>query len=109
MQWAKRNYDYIFLDTPPVLAVTDPSIAGRFADYILLVARFGFTTTKELQASMGRFSSNHLKINGVILNAIEKLAHVGAYEDHYYHYTSKYANKGSSKGSGSSRTASGRA
>lgn len=109
MQWAKRNYDYIFLDTPPVLAVTDPSIAGRFADYILLVSRFGFTTTKELQASMGRFSSNHLKINGVILNAIEKLAHVGAYEDHYYHYTSKYANKGSSKGSGSSRTASGRA
>ncbi|POB65391.1 tyrosine-protein kinase, partial [Vibrio vulnificus] len=44
VDWASENYDLVIIDTPPVLAVTDPSIVGAIAGTTLMVARFGQNT-----------------------------------------------------------------
>ncbi|MFT5287232.1 MAG: succinoglycan biosynthesis transport protein ExoP [Planctomycetota bacterium] len=39
----KREYDYVLLDTPPALALNDPSMLGTISDGIILVVRLGET------------------------------------------------------------------
>jgi capsular exopolysaccharide synthesis family protein len=43
------NYDYVLIDSPPILAVADALILARLADTTLLVARHGQTTQKSLE------------------------------------------------------------
>ncbi|END3382574.1 polysaccharide biosynthesis tyrosine autokinase [Vibrio alginolyticus] len=80
------QYDLVIIDTPPVLAVTDPSIVGALAGTTLMVARFDQTTLKEIEVAQGRFEQSGVEVKGVILNAVEKKAS-NSYG--YYNYAYK--------------------
>lgn len=77
---AKEKYDYVIIDTPPVLAVTDSSVIGRIADVTMLIARYRKTSHDELEDSMGRLSNAGIKVEGVIFNGVERTAR------NYYQY-----------------------
>lgn len=85
---ASQEYDLVIIDTPPVLAVTDPSIVGAIAGTTLMVARFDQTTSKELDVARSRFEQSGVEVKGVILNAIEKKA-ASSYGYGYYNYAYK--------------------
>jgi tyrosine-protein kinase Etk/Wzc len=85
MEWASKEYDLVIVDTPPVLAVTDPSIVGAFAGTTLMVARFGQNTVKEIDVARNRFEQSGIEVKGVIFNAIEKKAS-SSYGYGYYNY-----------------------
>ncbi|MBR9873072.1 MAG: polysaccharide biosynthesis tyrosine autokinase [Vibrionaceae bacterium] len=85
VEWASQNYDLVIFDTPPVLAVTDPSIVGTFAGTTLMVARFGQNTAKEIDVARNRFEQSGIEVKGVIFNAIEKKAS-SSYGYGYYNY-----------------------
>ncbi|EKO5170326.1 polysaccharide biosynthesis tyrosine autokinase [Vibrio vulnificus] len=86
VDWASENYDLVIIDTPPVLAVTDPSIVGAIAGTTLMVARFGQNTVKEIEVARNRFEQAGIEVKGVILNAIEKKAS-SSYGYGYYNYS----------------------
>ncbi|ENO1850505.1 polysaccharide biosynthesis tyrosine autokinase [Vibrio vulnificus] len=86
VDWASENYDLVIIDTPPVLAVTDPSIVGAIAGTTLMVARFGQNTVKEIDVARSRFEQSGIEVKGVILNAIEKKAS-SSYGYGYYNYS----------------------
>ncbi|MBI1452592.1 polysaccharide biosynthesis tyrosine autokinase [Acinetobacter sp. FL51] len=65
-------YDHIIIDTPPVLAVTDGIIISQYTGVNLVIARFAKTQMKELELTMNRFEQVGVKINGVILNDIQR-------------------------------------
>ncbi|HAS8552001.1 TPA: polysaccharide biosynthesis tyrosine autokinase [Vibrio vulnificus] len=92
VDWASENYDLVIIDTPPVLAVTDPSIVGAIAGTTLMVARFGQNTVKEIDVARGRFEQAGIEVKGVILNAIEKKAS-SSYGYGYYNYSYGESNK----------------
>ncbi|WP_312966582.1 polysaccharide biosynthesis tyrosine autokinase [Acinetobacter gerneri] len=83
-------YDYILIDTPPVLAVTDGVIISQYAGVNLIVARYAKTDIKELELTLNRFEQAGLTVNGFILNDIQRTA-----SDKYgYNYAYAYkANK----------------
>ncbi|CAV17246.1 polysaccharide biosynthesis tyrosine autokinase [Vibrio atlanticus] len=85
MEWASKEYDLVIVDTPPILAVTDPSIVGAFAGTTLMVARFGQNTIKEIDVARNRFEQSGIEVKGVIFNAIEKKAS-SSYGYGYYNY-----------------------
>lgn len=85
---ASTEYDLVIIDTPPVLAVTDPSIVGAISGTTLMVARFDQTTSKELEVARSRFEQSGVEVKGVILNAIEKKA-ASSYGYGYYNYAYK--------------------
>lgn len=80
LEWASEHYDLVLVDTPLVLAVTDPSIVGAQAGTTLMVARFGQNSLKEI--ARDRFNKSGIEVKGVILNAIEKKA-----SNRYYQYS----------------------
>lgn len=47
----KAEYDFIVMDSPPVLPVTDAVLLSQFSDATLLVARHGQTTRQALRRS----------------------------------------------------------
>lgn len=85
-------YDLIIVDTPPILAVTDAAIIGRYAGTALLVARFEQDTVKSIIVSIKRFEQSGTEVKGCILNGIVKKAssYYGYGYNHYgYSYTDK--------------------
>lgn len=86
VQWASDNYDLVIIDTPPVLAVTDPSIVGALAGTTLMVGRFGQNTVKEIAVARHRFEQAGIEVKGLILNAVEKKAS-SSYGYGYYNYS----------------------
>ncbi|NAZ91652.1 polysaccharide biosynthesis tyrosine autokinase [Vibrio toranzoniae] len=85
IEWASKEYDLVIVDTPPVLAVTDPSIVGAFAGTTLMVARYAQNTVKEIEVARNRFEQSGIEVKGVIFNAIEKKAS-SSYGYGYYNY-----------------------
>ncbi|MDK9557282.1 polysaccharide biosynthesis tyrosine autokinase [Marinobacter sp. M216] len=78
------KYDLVIIDTPPILAVTDPAIVGKHAGTTMLVTRFGGSPLKEVELTKRRFEQNGIEVKGVIFNAIVKKASNYGYYDYAY-------------------------
>ncbi|KAB0625212.1 polysaccharide biosynthesis tyrosine autokinase [Acinetobacter gandensis] len=65
-------FDHVIIDTPPVLAVTDGIIISQFAGVNLVIARYAKTQMKELELTVNRFEQVGVKVNGIILNDIQR-------------------------------------
>lgn len=72
LEQLSQQYDHIIIDTPPVLAVTDGIIISQYAGVNLLVARYAKSQMKELELSLNRFEQANVKVNGFILNDIQR-------------------------------------
>ncbi|ELR63780.1 Tyrosine-protein kinase Wzc [Photobacterium marinum] len=92
MDWASENYDMVIVDTPPILAVTDPAIVGAHAGTTLLVGRFGQNAVKEVEITKQRFEQNGIEIKGFILNAVVRKAS-SYYGGNYGYYNYSYESK----------------
>ena len=88
IKFASEQYDLVLIDTPPVLAVTDPSIVGALAGTTLMVGRFDQSTAKEVEVALHRFDMAGIEVKGFILNAVEKKAS-STYGYGYYNYAYK--------------------
>lgn len=94
LQRAKEQYDYVLIDTPPVMPVTDALIVSRFVDGMIFVI-----ASAEVKVEMARDVKNQLvnagaNILGVVLNKVRSEHHGYGY---YYYYGSKEASNGERK------------
>jgi len=83
------RFEMTLMDAPPLLAVTDPVIIGKYAGMILLVVRHLFTQVGELNASLKTLENNGLKANGAVLNAYSPKASNKGAGDYSYQYDYK--------------------
>ncbi|MCF2132044.1 CpsD/CapB family tyrosine-protein kinase [Priestia filamentosa] len=68
LEKAKREYDIIILDSPPVLAVTDAQILSNLTDGVVLVVSSGKTQINSAKKTKELLESAKAKILGVVLN-----------------------------------------
>lgn len=66
----QSQYDYIVMDSAPILAVTDGLILAKHTGVNLVIAHYAKTQLHELELVMSRFDNIGVKLNGVILNNI---------------------------------------
>ena len=79
-------FDWVILDSPPLLPVADASLLADHVDGVILVVRAASTQTSVAERACQELQGRN--IVGVVLNAVEK-AHV--YGTYYYHgYGSSY-------------------
>ncbi len=72
------TFDWIVIDSPPVLPLADTSVWTRFSDGVLLVAREGTTKKRELQRGMRALEPSHLL--GVVINSCASADHSNYYQ-----------------------------
>jgi tyrosine-protein kinase Etk/Wzc len=65
-----ENYDYVLIDTPPALAVSDTLIIGAHAGAVFMVARAGVSSMGDIKESLKRCNQAGIPIKGVIFNGI---------------------------------------
>jgi capsular exopolysaccharide synthesis family protein len=86
------HFDWIVIDSPPVLAVTDAVELARAADAVVLVARGATTPYDVAQRTQATFSGS--RILGFVLNDIRKAPRRG----YYYYYYGGSEDSGKDKG-----------
>lgn len=85
-----QQYDLVIIDTPPVLAVTDPVIISAQAGTTLMVSRFAKNPLKEVEVAMRRYQQNGINVKGIVFNAVERKASAYGYSNYgYYNYEYK--------------------
>ncbi len=67
----RSQYDYVVIDTPPVLSVTDAVVLAPYCDGVVLVVRSGSTTKKALLRAGEMFRCSGKRIIGTVLNAFD--------------------------------------
>jgi capsular exopolysaccharide synthesis family protein len=75
-------FDWILIDSPPVLAVTDAIDLARAADGVLLVVRGASTPFDVAQRAQASFANS--RIVGFVLNDVKDAPQAGSY--YYYYY-----------------------
>ncbi len=68
-----EEYDYIFIDSPPVNLVTDTVTIGRLAAGVLMVVRKDHTRSENLKQALASLEFNNVKVLGYIFNGAQSL------------------------------------
>lgn len=67
----REQYDYVIIDTAPILAVTDALRIAPEADSLLLVMRSGQTTREALARSCTSLNQHAVPVLGIVVNAVD--------------------------------------
>lgn len=89
VEQVKEKYDIVIIDTPPILAVTDPAIVSAHTGTTLLVARFGQNHAREVELTRNRFEQNGIDVKGVVFNGVLRKASNAYGYYGYYNYEYK--------------------
>jgi succinoglycan biosynthesis transport protein ExoP len=79
---ARQDYDFVVIDSPPLTAVTDPLIIGKFADGLLLVVRPGRVEYSALKSAKSLLNQSKVPVLGMAVNGVSEESGYGGY--YYY-------------------------
>ncbi len=85
-------YDYVIIDTPPVLAVPDARVIGQHVDAILYTVKWDSTTHRQVNDGLKSLANVNLKVTGLVLSQIDQrgMKRYG-YGDSYGAYQAYYS------------------
>ena len=83
-----KKYDYVIIDAPPLLAVTDATIIGTQVGTVLLLIKSGQSSLDEIATCQKRFANVGVHIQGCIFNDIKPRGF--GYSNQYYRYAYHY-------------------
>ena len=92
----KKKFDIILLDSPPVIAVTDPVVLGSEVDGVVLVIKSGSTSSDAVLRAKSLLENVQARIVGAVLNNVWVEGLYGRY-GYYHHYHHYYTQEGEKK------------
>ena len=82
------HYDYIVIDSPPVLAASDAMILAQYADKVLMVTRYDSSIEGQLVYAIKQLNKANIEVDGIVLNDVQQ----GLMSKYSYHYSYAYGN-----------------
>ncbi|MCS7264313.1 MAG: polysaccharide biosynthesis tyrosine autokinase [Armatimonadetes bacterium] len=86
LQRLKERFDLVLIDSPPIMAVTDPSILAPMVDGVLFVVELGHVTKTAVQEVKEQLELAQAKILGVVINKASRKRGYDYYRDYYYYH-----------------------
>jgi Mrp family chromosome partitioning ATPase len=83
----RARYDFVLVDTPPLLAVTDPGVVAPRVDGVLLTIRLSKKSRPKAERAKEILNTLQAKILGVVVNGVSKHAGAGRYGPEQYEYS----------------------
>ena len=84
----RHQYDYVVLDTPPIVPVVDPALLARVVDGMLLIVSANKTPRKLLEEALNELDAT--KVVGIVFNNDERPLY--GYDNNYRRYFSRKNN-----------------
>jgi len=82
LETMRAQFDYVVIDSPPVIRFCDARFLSSLADKVVLVGRHGVTTRRAMQRAIELLKDAHASIAGVVLNEVD----LSSPDYHYYSY-----------------------
>jgi succinoglycan biosynthesis transport protein ExoP len=96
----RPHYDFIVLDTPPILGASDALILSHIADTTLFLVRWGQTPRPVVLGALTSFRANGGTLAGVVLTRVDLRKHAtygygdfGYFYGHYHSYYGRYGGR----------------
>lgn len=86
----KEKYDYVLIDVPPIIAVTDALILAKQVDMLLLVVKIDSTERDIIKRSRELLANVDADFTGAIANGIVAHKYYRGYSYYYYYYSNYY-------------------
>jgi capsular exopolysaccharide synthesis family protein len=83
-----QKFDYVLVDSAPVLATDDAACLGPHTDGAFMVVRASYTSSRMASEALERLNRRHVKVLGMVYNCAPKSS------DYYYQYSSEYYGTG---------------
>ncbi|MCC6860636.1 MAG: polysaccharide biosynthesis tyrosine autokinase [Bryobacterales bacterium] len=97
VRWLAEHHDFVLIDSPPVVGVTDSRILATLADSVVLVVRSHATTRQLVRRTLDDFRQIGARVIGVVLNGADVHSSDYDYYGYYSYYKSYYLEDGSKK------------
>jgi capsular exopolysaccharide synthesis family protein len=94
-QWW-NGFDWVVIDSPPLLPLADTTVWSRVSDGILMIAREGITEKRALKRGLETLGGT--KVLGVVLNSCSDVDH----SNYYQRYGAPSSGNGNAAGQGNS-------
>src|SRR5207253_1902904 len=83
----RDEFDFVLIDTPPLLAVTDPAAVAPRVDGVLLVVRISNAGGRQnAKRAVEMLSALGTKVLDVVVNGVNPTRRYGSYAYHSYGY-----------------------
>ena len=89
MNTLRANFNYIIVDSPPVLHFADGTLISQMVDGVLLVVNSGKTPREVVRQSQQMLQDVGANIVGVVLNNVKTLSYDYSYYQQYYSPSTK--------------------
>lgn len=86
VQSLKSKYDLIFIDTPPIVGISDANIIAKEVDSSILVVQYRKYPLNMIRKAVETLQAQSIDIAGAVLNNINVMR-----DDYYYYYQSYYS------------------
>jgi Mrp family chromosome partitioning ATPase len=84
----RQQFDFVLVDTPPVLPVTDAAVLAPNVDAVVVVVRFGVTIRQSVIRTIRILRDVHANLLGVLVNAVDLRS------PDYFYYSGSYGYDG---------------
>jgi len=87
----KTDFEYIIIDTPPILPASDALVLGNIVDGVILSVKFDATTYPLAKETVKRLRANNIEPLGAVLSVVD-MQKVKNYYGNRYYYNNYYGN-----------------
>jgi len=87
LSYFKRKFDFVIIDTPPVLPASDALLIAPQTDGVILIIKGGSTDRKMVKKALEQIMTTHANFIGTVLSQVD------VKKEGYYKYYSKYYDK----------------
>ena len=94
LQEIKDFFDFIIIDSPPIVAVIDAEILSKLVDGTILVISSEKTENRLMSDAVERIKRNKVNFLGTVLNNFQYKSGYGYYYKYYYNYSRSTNQKG---------------
>ena len=78
----RKSFDYVVIDSPPIIPFSDPRSLALLADGVILVSRYGSTTRRAITRGAEILNQMQAPLLGVVLNDMD----LTSADYHYFNY-----------------------
>lgn len=93
VEWLRQRFDYVIIDTPPLLVVTDPGIVASLVDGVVVTVKIRRKSRANATEAINILRSVGARILGVVINASDDASGSDGYRGYGYYKYSRYASK----------------
>jgi succinoglycan biosynthesis transport protein ExoP len=71
IEQARSEYEFVLIDSPPMMGMADARILSRISDGVILISRAGETSPEQLGEARERLADDGTPVIGTILNGCD--------------------------------------